>query len=135
MADEHVLVYETHQAIPFTCSNTAGIEKGTLLALSDPMTVAAASALNDIVGGVAKTEKINADGKTKISVYRGGIFRCKISGSVTVGDSLVVAGATANNLLQTAGVNAEQIVGIALETGTNAETILYELKPMTMQLA
>ena len=135
MADEAVLIYETENAIPFTCADNAGIEKGTLLKLADPATVSAAAANNDIVGGIAKTEKINGDGKTKISVYRNGIFRVKISGSVTVGDPLCVAGPTANNLLQTAAVNAEQIFGIALETGTNAETILFELKPMVSQLA
>lgn len=135
MADEHVLVYETHLAIPMTCADGATIEKGTLLKMSDPYTVAAAAALNDIVGGVAKTEKINGDGKTKISVYRGSIFKAKASGSITVGDSLVVAGPAANNLLQTAGVNAEQIVGISFETASDGETFLYELKPMTMQLA
>jgi len=135
MADEHVLVYETHEAIPFTCENTLGIEKGTAVRLLDPATVSAATTLADICGGVTKTEKIASDGKTKVSVYRGGIFRAKISGSVTAGDPLVFAGGGANNLLATAAVNAEAVWGIAFETGTNAETILYELSPTTMQLA
>lgn len=135
MADEAVLIYETQVPIPFTCADGTGIEKGTLLVLSDPYTVAAASALNAIVGGIAATEKIASDGKTKIGVYREGVFKVKISGSVTVGDPLVIAGATANNLVQTAAVNAEQIIGYAYETGTNGETILMELHPTVMQLA
>lgn len=135
MADEHTLVFEYALPLPFICADGTGIEKGTLLKLSDPLTVAAAAAKNDIVGGVAAEEKIASDGKTKIPVYRAGKFRAKASGSITVGDSLVVSGPTANNLLETAGVNAEQIVGISMETATNGETFLYELKPMTMQLA
>lgn len=135
MADEAVLIYETSIPIPFTCADGAGIEKGTILKLADPATASAASGLNDTIAGIAAAEKINGDGSTKIPVYRGGIFRVKVSGSVTVGDPLVVAGNAANNLLQTAGVNAEQIVGYALETASNAETILMELHPTVMQLA
>jgi hypothetical protein len=56
-------------------------------------------------------------------------------GSVTVNDPLVCSGPSANNLLQTAAVNAENVWGVAWETGTNGETILYELRPTTMNLA
>lgn len=135
MANEHVLVYETGLAIPFTCADGATIEKGTLLKMTDPMTASAAATGNDIIAGVAKTEKINGDGKTKISVYREGIFKAVASGSITVGDPIVVSGPSANNLVQTAAVNVEQILGISLESCTNAETFLYELKPTVMQLA
>jgi hypothetical protein len=135
MANEHVLVYETHQAIPFTCSNTAGIEKGTACKLTDPMTASAHAAANDIIAGIAKTEKINADGKTKISIYRGGIFKATASGNITAGDPLVLSNAAALNKLETAATNVETIVGIALETCTDGETFLYELRPTTMQLA
>jgi hypothetical protein len=135
MADEAVLIIETHIPISMTCSNTAGIEKGSLLTLSDPFTVAATTARAALVGGVAGTEKINADGKTKISVYRGGVFKSKISGSVTVGDPLIMCGSAAANQLETAATNDEAVAGIALETGTNGETIMWELRPTTMQLA
>ena len=52
MANEAVLMFETHPAIPFTVADGAGIEKGTLLKMSDSMTVAATSADNDIFAGV-----------------------------------------------------------------------------------
>lgn len=135
MADEHVLIFETHTPIPFTCADGTGIEKGTLLKMTDPMTAAAAAAKNDIIAGVAANEKIASDGQTKIAVYRRGVFRAKISGSVTVGDPLIVAGAAANNLLQVADVNSEQVVGTSLETATTGETFFYELNPTVMQLA
>jgi hypothetical protein len=137
MADEHVLIYETEAAIPFTCADAVGIEKGTLLYMFDPATVSGALTTKSVVGGVAKTEKIASDGKTKISVYRGGIFRAKASGSITCGDPLEIAGGTGtcNNLLQTAAINTESIVGISLETAANGETFRYELRPTAMQLA
>lgn len=135
MADEHICVFETDLPIPFTCSDSTGIEKGSILKLADPMTVSAAAAFNDIVGGIAAEEKIASNGKVKIGVYRCGIFKAKASGSITAGDSIVISGPTANNLVETAAVNAEHMLGIALETVTTGETILYELKPITMQLA
>ena len=74
MANEATLIVETCLPIAFTCADGAGIEKGTLLKMSDPFTVAAATADNDVFAGVAAEEKIANDGKTKIAVYRGGIF-------------------------------------------------------------
>jgi len=135
MANELTLVFEISRPIPMTCADGTGIEKGAILKLADPMTASAAAALNDIVGGVCAEEKIASDGKVKVGVYRRGIFKATASGSITVGDPLVVSGPTANNLIQTAGVNAEQIIGISLETATNAETFLFELNPTVMQLA
>lgn len=135
MANEHTLHYETHLPIQFTCADGAGIEKGTLLKLSDPLTVEAADGNNDIVGGVAATEKIASDGKTKISVYRGGVFKATASGSITVGNPLVVSGPTANNLLEAGAVDDENVVGIALETASDGETFLYELNPVVMNLS
>ena len=135
MANECVLIYETSVPIPFTVSNSLGVEKGTILRLLDPATVSAADAKLDIPGGIAVNEKIASDGVVKLSVYRGGIFKGTISGSVTVGDALVISGPSPNNLLQTATINDEQVIGTALETGTNAETILFELNPRVMNLA
>jgi hypothetical protein len=135
MANEATLYIETDNAVEFTCADGTGIERGTILKLADPMTVSAAAGLNDIVGGIAATEKIASDGKTKIAVYRGGYFKVTASGSITVGDSLVISGPTANNLLQTAATNAEQIIGIAMETATDGQTFIMQLNPTTMQLA
>jgi len=134
MANEAVLIYETEIPIPFTCSESSGIEKGTLLKLEDPMTASAAVTRLDIPAGIAAEEKIASDGKTKIAVYRGGIFRVFASGSITVGDPLVKSVLT-TNLVETAAVNEETVWGIALETATAGESFLMELKPTRQQLA
>lgn len=134
MTNEAVLIYETSKPIPMTCADGTGIEKGALLKMADPMTVSASAALADIFGGIAAEEKIASDGKTKIPVYRrGGIFKVVASGSITVGDPIVLTGL--NNLVQTAATNAETVLGIALETCTDGETLAIELNPTTMQLA
>jgi hypothetical protein len=137
MANEATLIYETGLPIPFTCANATGIEKGTLLTMSDPMTAAACAGDEDIIAGIAATEKIANDGKTKISVYRSGIFKVYASGSITVGDALISASSVTayRNYVKSAGVNGEDIVGISLETATDGQTFLMELKPFTMNLA
>ena len=133
MANEAVLIFETAPAIPFTVDNATGIEKGSLLKMTDPMTAIINSGIDDVPAGIAKTEKIASDGNTKLAVYRAGIFRVQLSGSCTVGDALAL-GATANDVY-TADVNDENIIGTALETGTNNETILMELNPRSNNLA
>ena len=128
MANEvAVLIIETELPIAMTCADAA-IPKGTLLALADPFTVAATSGDNDIFGGVAAEEKISGDGKTKIAVYRAGIFNVE-SGTTgtTVGKSVKIE---ANN--EFTDVTADNsdlgyVWGKALETSANGELFLMEL--------
>jgi hypothetical protein len=53
MANEAVLVIQDSIAYPFTCADGIGIEKGTLLTLSDPRTAAQTIAKEDIIAGIA----------------------------------------------------------------------------------
>ena len=108
------------------------IEKGTLVKLSDPFTVAASDGDADVIAGVTAEEKIGGDGKTKIGVYRSGIFRATAGGTCTVGKALMSYSSTgdANDLID--GSNAclySKSVGIALETAADGETFLFELCP------
>ena len=130
MANEATLVVETALPINFTCADGTGIEKGTLLKLSDPMTVAAHSGDEDVFGGVAAVEKIAKDVVTKIAEYRDGIFRITTAGAITAGQSVALS-ATANKIKAAdATCTGGKIVGIALETAAGAdETILVELRP------
>lgn len=137
MALEAVLIHETSVPIPFTCADGTGIEKGTILKLTDPMTVAAADGDTDIVAGIAAEEKIASDGKTKIAVHTRGIFK-GFAGAAgcSVGDALITDVATgAANELVSADVNSENIVGRALETATDTQSFLFELNPFTVNLA
>ena len=132
MANEATLLFETVHPIPFTVADGTGIEKGACLVLTDPMTAAVAlTTSGGAVAGIAASEKIANDGNTKLGVFRGGIFKVYASGSVTAGDGLQLFG----NFFQTAGVNAENIAGVALETATNGETFKMELKPFGVNLA
>ena len=85
-----VLMVELEPPIAMIVADTA-IPKGTILKLSNPYTVSATSADNDLFGGIAAEEKISGDGKLQISVYRRGIFKCEAGTSgVTVGKDVVI---------------------------------------------
>jgi hypothetical protein len=127
MANEHTLVYEKEVPNSVTVADGAGIEKGTLLLFADPFTAAAATA-DTAICGVAAQEKIAGDGRTQLAVYQRGIFKATLSGSVTAGQALAASGSNQVKVATAADVGAKTL-GIALETGTNGETILYELNP------
>lgn len=129
MTYEAVLIYETEIPIPFTCADGTGIEKGCILKIADPATVSAALAKDDYCGGIAAKEKIANNGKTKIAVYRGGIFRVLASGSITAGQTVSTAlGAVGNSVLaSTVADTGSKVLGIALETAALGETFLMEL--------
>lgn len=137
MANEATLEIEVSPPINFTVANGTGIEKGAILKMTDPMTAIISSAANDAVAGIAQREKIASNGQTKLAVYRDGIFKVTLSGSCTVGDSLVTDVSpnhvkTAPNYSSLSGAN---IIGIALETGTTGETIMMELRPRSVRFA
>ena len=137
MALEATLMVETMLPVAFTCADGTGIEKGTILKLTDPMTVSAADGDTDVVAGIAAEEKIANDGKTTLAVYTRGIFRGFAGAAgVTVGGALITDVATgAANELVNADVNSENIVGRALETATDTQSFLFELHPFTVNLA
>jgi hypothetical protein len=126
MANEAVLVFELEKPVPFTCSDGAGIEKGCLLKLTDPFTVAASSADNDTFIGIAAEEKIASDGKVKIGVYLRGIFKLVVDAgdTTTVAQDCVLRAANAIGLYDTLDDEKGLVVGQALETGAAGETVL-----------
>jgi hypothetical protein len=101
------------------------------------MTAATTTGDTDECAGIAAEEKIADDGKTKIGVYREGIFSGYAGAAgVTAGMAIITDTATgAANELVNADVNSEALVGIALETATDGETFLFELKPLGLQLS
>src|SRR3990167_6811017 len=107
-------MFETSLPIPFICANATGIEQGTLLTLTDPFTASANSAIviGATVAGIAAAEKIASDGVLTVPVYR-----------------------STGNLVEKAATNEEDILGTALETSTDTQTLLIELKPFGISLA
>lgn len=131
MANEAILLYETEPPIPMTCADGAGIEKGALLILANPMTVTTHAANDEaLFAGIAAEEKIANDGKTKIPVYMGGIFILTGSAAFSAGETLALSG-TAQRVKKTdATTLAGKAMAYALEDcGANAETSICRIYP------
>jgi hypothetical protein len=131
MVNECTLIFETEPPIPFTVADGTGIEKGAILKLSDPMTAALATGDADIIAGIAAEEKIANDGKTKLAVYRRGIFRgFAATGGVTVGLAINVDASTSDsNEIVVAAAGHDKQLGTSFETATSGESFLFELNP------
>lgn len=128
MANEATLFVETDVPVPFTVADGAGIEKGTVLKMTDPMTAAASDGANDVVAGIAASEKIASDGKTRLGVYQRGYFKMTLSGTATTGDPLgTQTGGGGNHvasIASTSGLSGLKRVGYACEDATDGQTLL-----------
>ena len=128
MANEMTLIHELEPAIPFTVADGTGIEKGTLLKITDPMTASLSAGAADVIAGVAAEEKIANDGRTTLGVYMRGVFRALSDGTIAVGAGVMADGTNANELITaTAAADASAVCGVALETVADGETFLFLL--------
>ena len=120
-----------------TVADGTGIEKGAVLILTDANTVATTTGDTDACAGIAAEEKIANDGKTKLAVYKRGIFRGFAGAAgVTAGLAVITDTSTgAANELVSADVNSENLVGRSLETATDTQSFLFELNPFSVNLA
>jgi hypothetical protein len=124
MAHEAILAFETELPIPFTVADGTGIEKGGVLKLTDPMTAIITSGDEDQIAGIAAEEKIANDGKTKIAVYRRGIFKVYVSAQVTIGQALAI-GATSNEFKPADATCTNcKCVAIALEVASGDNDLI-----------
>ena len=133
MVYESTLIFETNRPIPFTVANATGIEKGTLLKLTDDMTAVISTGGGDMIAGISASEKIASDGNVNLGVYRRGIFKMYASGSITAGDPVKPETGVAafRNHVETATgditCSGSNIIGLALGDATNAQTVLIDL--------
>ena len=122
-----VLMVELAPPIMMTCADVA-IAKGQCLELTNPYTVSATNAANDLFGGIAAEEKISGDGKLMISVYRKGIFKVEAGTSgVNFGIPVIIE---ANNEFKDTAANGSDTGFVwckALETATNGQFFLIDL--------
>lgn len=131
MAREAVLIVQKTIPEMMTVANGTGIEKGTLLVLSDPNTAAASTATNDKPAGIAYGEKIASDGKTKLEVLSGpgDIVKVTASGAITVGNPVgyAVPGNYVRDLTTVGATSGSFRFGFARETAADGDTLLVEL--------
>jgi len=129
MANEAVLLVETHAPISMACDDSEGIEKGAFLILSGANTVTTHGANDEaIIAGIAAGEKIANDGNTHIRVYTGGIFLVTANEAITtLGMALAMDGAANKVKEADATCVGSKSVGRTLET-CNAQNDLIRMQ-------
>ena len=130
MTNETILMIETELPIMMQCADGIGIEKGSILKLTDPLLAELADGDADIVAGIAAAEKIANDGQSMIPVYRKGIFKMLAGDAIAVGVQVMTKAGTGGANEITTGTNAalgSKGLGIALETAADTNTLLVEL--------
>ena len=128
MANEAVIIEllgNGGDPVRFTVGDLSAIPKGTLLELLDDRTVSGSIiTTGDPFAGVAAAEKVAGDGSTTLALYRHGIFDLLCAnGSITAGAMVCLSGANAVREAVEADCPTGAIIGQALETGSNADTI------------
>ena len=123
MTSEAILILKTADAINFIVVDGTGIEKGSLLILTDPRTASTSVGTIGVPAGIVMREKIASDGRTRSALYRKGIFDLTLSpqsDAVTAGDRVAMSGANTivgmEGQLGTNGANSKYTIGYALES-------------------
>lgn len=127
MAQEATLVLRTDFPIDFICADGTGIEKGAVLKMTSPRTAIISSGNADVFAGICAREKIANDGRTRVAVYRRGIFSMYASGAnITCGEWVSVSGANWIATATEAEIAAGKAIGIALQdiTAGNAGEVM-----------
>lgn len=117
MANEAVLKVKLDEPYDFIVDNNLPIEKGALLKISGNAIVATCDGSGDVWGGIARREKISGDGRTRLSVFRRGIFDMVATSGVGIsaGEWVATSGVNLIRTATTAEVTAGKGIGIARE--------------------
>lgn len=136
MADEAVLLREVALPVSFTVLDTPGIEKGSVMKLSDPNSASISNENYDEIAGIAAQEKIDENGQTKLAIYDKGDFAMLASGNIGVGDPVGSAATTSPNAVLTlvgvANLSGNCCLGISKEDAGDGHIFRVELKPQAL---
>ena len=106
MANELVIIEllgNKGDPVRYEVADGVGIEKGTLLVLTDPRTAIINSGSGDKLAGIAQREKVANTGRTRLAVHTRGIFRMTSGAAIAVGAPLM-SSATANKVITATAV-------------------------------
>ena len=127
MANEAIQIEGPYLVRDFTVADGATIEKYTLCSLADPRT-AAANTTKEKFAGIAATEKVASNGKTKLGLFTSGVFDLKVQSGdiIEVGQKVILSGANEiTGQILASDMSGGYIVGTALEsTAAGVEEVI-----------
>ena len=131
MANEWTLVDRTEDPLDYTVADGTGIEKGTLMELTDNAIAIASTDSGQACAGVLAREKLASDGRTQVAVFKKGRFLATASGSITIGQQVANASDTTYpnmvSAVNTAIDSGSAILGYAEEVASDGEVIQVRL--------
>jgi hypothetical protein len=129
MANEATLVLKYEDPIDFIVLDGTPITKGAILKLTNPRTASLAAADDDLIAGIAARDKVANDGRVRLAVFRRGVFRVRVSGSVAAGQAVSSCGGTVENGVHRATEDIDdcRTIGYMLEDATDGQTKEMEL--------
>lgn len=110
MTNEAILKLKLEEPYDWIVSDIRGVEKGTIMKMSGVGIAAANDGVADVFAGIARREKIANDGRTRLALFRRGIFDMVASTAITEGAWVTTSGV---NLIREA-VEADHISGKAI---------------------
>lgn len=124
MGNEAILKLKLDIPFDWIIADVRGVEKGTVMKMSGVGIAAASTGNGDIFAGIARREKKALDGRTRLSLFRRGIFDMVAASPDTINAGAWVT-SSGVNLIRTA-TSAEHIsgkvIGIAREEITSGST-------------
>ena len=135
MTDEAVKRYDESSGYggviqDYTVADTIGIEKGTLLMLTDPRTASGSITVGYPLAGIAAREKIANDGRTQLALYKKGYFDMRASGAIGIGNPVMAAGHGNQVKVASANLSGSRVLGYAEEdasAGGTGEVIIVRV--------
>ncbi len=122
MANEAVNIELPKIIVNRICSESTAIPMGTIMKLTDPNTVAASSADNDVFGGITVEEFTGGEGLTHVACAMDGVWDLLTdSGTDTCGAIVNITGANEVGGSAAADLLTGSVVGKLEETAGNAE--------------
>jgi len=119
MANEAVLKIKLGEPWDWIVENVTGVEKGTVMKMSGVGIAAIASGVGDVFAGITRREKIALDGRTRLSLFRRGVFDMKACPvdpvGISQGDWVKNSGTNLITVASEADVISGKGIGIARE--------------------
>lgn len=109
MGNEAVLKLKTDVPFDWIVADIRGVEKGTVMKMSGVGAAIASTGNGDIFAGITRREKIASDGRTRLALFRRGIFDMVAASPDTIAAGAWVT-SSGTNLIRLA-TTAELILG------------------------
>jgi hypothetical protein len=124
MAVQSTLVLKYEDPIDFIVADGADIKKGDLLKLTSPRTVSLSTGDRDVIAGIAARDKVPNDGRTRLAVFRRGVFRMTAKAAITAGDAVSSSADDGKVIAATAASVGSKTLGLALQDASTDDDLL-----------